>query len=128
MTVEFEEYSSDAEQPRRHEDIAAARSLRLLATCHAIVGGLGVVAALGIALADYRDAEVRAIAMALCAANAMFVLSGLCMMWRRYRPLSLIAAILTCLVFPSGTLLGIWTIVVLNGRGVEELYSNQSDY
>jgi hypothetical protein len=104
------------------KEARAVGSLRLLASCQGIVGGLGVVAAVALAAIDFGDPMVRGIAITLFAANVIFVASGICMMWRRFRMLSLIAAVVTCLVFPSGTFLGIWTIIVLNGAGVKELY------
>jgi hypothetical protein len=98
------------------------RSLTVLAVFHAVIGGIGLAGAIWLGIAGFNDPVLRTIAVVYLVADAAFVISGLCMMWRRFRVLSLIIAYLTCVVFPTGTFLGIWTIVVLNGAGVKEAY------
>jgi len=55
-------------------------------------------------------------------AAAIFTLSGVGMLKRRFRTLSYVVATCTCFFFPIGTIVGVWTIVVLNKRGVGRLY------
>jgi hypothetical protein len=100
------------------------RSLTVLAAFHAVIGGIGLAGAIWLGIVGFNDSTLRTIAIVYLIADAAFVISGLCMMWRRFRVLSLIIAYLTCAVFPTGTFLGIWTIVVLNGAGVKEAYES----
>jgi len=50
------------------------------------------------------------------------VISGLFLSARKYRPFSLVVAAINCLHFPLGTVLGVFTIVVLVRDSVGELY------
>jgi len=49
------------------------------------------------------------------------------MLLRRFRYFSFWVAIFTCLVFPVGTMLGVWTIIVLNSPGIASLYLEPND-
>lgn len=48
--------------------------------------------------------------------------SGRCMQLRKWRTFSLVVAGLNCLAIPFGTVLGVFTIVVLERPGVRALY------
>jgi hypothetical protein len=50
------------------------------------------------------------------------VISGLCIRARKHRTFSLVVAAINCLHIPLGTVLGVFTIVVLERDSVRELY------
>jgi hypothetical protein len=50
------------------------------------------------------------------------VISGLCIRARKHRTFSMIVAGINCLHFPLGTVLGVFTIIVLIRDSVRELY------
>ena len=57
-------------------------------------------------------------------ASAMLnLISGLCLRTRKSRTFSLVVAAINCLHLPLGTVLGIFTIMVLSRESVQELYS-----
>jgi hypothetical protein len=51
------------------------------------------------------------------------LISGLCLRARKGRTFSLVVAGINCLHLPLGTVLGVFTIVVLSRESVRELYS-----
>jgi hypothetical protein len=51
------------------------------------------------------------------------VISGLCLRARKGRTFSLVVAGINCLYIPLGTLLGVFTIIVLLRDSVRELYA-----
>jgi hypothetical protein len=55
------------------------------------------------------------------------LISGLCLRARKSRTFSLVVAAINCLHLPLGTVLGIFTIVVLSRQSVQELYSAGDD-
>ena len=48
--------------------------------------------------------------------------SGYCLRKRRNRVLSMLVAVVSCLCFPLGTVLGILTLIVLNRPAVKAIY------
>ena len=97
-------------------------SLKLLAIFYCVFGALGLVGGLGIGITNSDNLAALGGAI-LCSGIFMMLLgSGLSMLYHRYRIFSLIAASITCLGFPAGTVLGIWTIVVLRRPGVKQIY------
>jgi hypothetical protein len=50
------------------------------------------------------------------------VVSGLCIRARKHRMFSMIVAGINCLLIPLGTVLGVFTIIVLMRDSVQELY------
>jgi hypothetical protein len=56
------------------------------------------------------------------ASGVLNVISGLCLRARKYRAFSLVVACVNCLHIPLGTVLGVFTIVVLVRDSVRELY------
>lgn len=60
----------------------------------------------------------------LALAAACNVVSGLFIRWRQHRTFSLVIGGLNCLQIPFGTVLGVFTIVVLARESVQELYQN----
>jgi archaellum biogenesis protein FlaJ (TadC family) len=54
------------------------------------------------------------------------VLVGICLMRRWCYKACLLAGALTCLAFPLGTVLGIFTLVVLSKEKVKQLFGKQS--
>ena len=63
------------------------------------------------------------LAAALLAASCLInVLSGVFLGRRKYRAFSLIVAVIDCIHIPLGTVLGVFTIVVLLRPSVREVY------
>jgi hypothetical protein len=58
----------------------------------------------------------------LVASGILNLISGLCLHARKSRTFSLVVAGINCLHLPLGTVLGIFTIVVLSRESVRELY------
>jgi hypothetical protein len=56
------------------------------------------------------------------ASMVLNVISGFCLCARKYRTFSLVVAAINCLHIPLGTILGIFTIIVLIRSSVRELY------
>lgn len=56
------------------------------------------------------------------ASGALNVISGFCLRARRHRTFSLIVAGINCVHIPLGTVLGVFTIIVLIRDSVRELY------
>ena len=50
------------------------------------------------------------------------LISGLCLSFRKGRTFSLVVAVINCLHIPLGTVLGVFTLVVLIRSSVRELY------
>lgn len=70
---------------------------------------------------------MRHVAMVALIPMSIFLASGISMMRRRYSTFSMIVASITCLIFPIGTILGIWTLVVLNKPGVQAIYRERAE-
>ena len=51
------------------------------------------------------------------------LISGLCLRARKHRTFSLVVAGFNCLHIPLGTVLGIFTIIILNRESVREVYA-----
>ena len=66
-----------------------------------------------------------AFGMMIATSAAFNLVSGLAILRRKYRMLSLIVAGLNCLFFPFGTVLGVFTFVVLLRDSVAEFYEAQ---
>lgn len=60
------------------------------------------------------------------AAGVLNLLSGWFMQKRRHRVFSMIVAGFDCLQVPMGTVLGVFTLVVLNRESVAQLYAGQT--
>jgi len=56
------------------------------------------------------------------ASGVLNVISGLCLRAKKHRTFSLIVAAINCLHIPLGTVLGVFTIIVLIRDSVRELY------
>lgn len=128
-----------------------AEHLKLLSIFHFIVAALGVV---GIAFLGLHFAFMRAIVMnpetwknaksgpppafimdiipwfyafallVIVAGSVLNLLSGLFIRKRRHRMFSIIVGGLNCLQVPLGTLLGVFTIVVLARDSVRQTYES----
>lgn len=59
---------------------------------------------------------------------AMNLASAIFMMQRRFRLYSVILGGLNCLWIPFGTLIGIFTIILLEKDGIKELYNSEIDF
>jgi hypothetical protein len=105
---------------RRRED--SQRSLNMLAIFQSVIGGIGLAFSIWLGIIGFNDIALRTIAAVYFFADLAFVISGLCMIWRRWRGLSLIIAFITCPVFPTGSFLAIWTMLVLNRQDVKDIY------
>ncbi len=62
------------------------------------------------------------VAIWLVAAVVLNILSGIYLRARKHRTFSLVVAGMNCLQFPLGTVLGVFTFVVLDRQSVKELY------
>jgi hypothetical protein len=60
------------------------------------------------------------------ASGALNLISGLCIRARKYRTFSIVVAGINCLHLPLGTVLGVFTIIVLLRNSVRELYEASS--
>lgn len=58
--------------------------------------------------------------------SVLNVVSGLCIRGRKHRTFSLIVAGINCLHIPLGTVLGVFTIIVLMRDSVRELYEGEA--
>lgn len=123
--------------------------LRLLSTCHHVVAGLAALfacvplihVALGIALATGAfepgsagaEAPPKVLGIFFAAFGALLVLAGwlfagllayagLSLRQRRRYLFCLVMAALACVFFPFGTVLGVFTVIVLARPGVRELF------
>jgi hypothetical protein len=54
------------------------------------------------------------------------IYAGRCLAQRRHYTLCLVVAVLSCLMMPFGTVLGIFTIIVLQRPRVQELFRQQA--
>ncbi len=97
-------------------------NLRLLAICQIAFGGLGLLIGALVALAVADQPEFQHLVLVLLIADLFCVLSGICMFLARFRIFSIAVASLTCVVFPVGTIMGIWALIVLSRDGVKDLY------
>ena len=99
-----------------------AANLRLLAVCQIAFGGLGLLIGALVAMSMTGDPEFQRLVLVLLSADLFCVLSGICMFLVRFRIFSMVVAAITCVVFPVGTIMGIWALIVLCRDGVKELY------
>jgi hypothetical protein len=97
-------------------------SLKLLARFYCLFGGLIVIGGIGIGITNLNDLKAVGGAIVCFAIGSMLLSLGLSMSYHRYRIFSLVIASMTSLGFPIGTVLGIWTIVVLLRPGVKQIY------
>ncbi len=56
---------------------------------------------------------------------ALTLFSAWCLSRRRHRTFSLVVAVVNCLMVPFGTLLGVFTLVVLSRPSVAALYQGE---
>jgi hypothetical protein len=128
-----------------------AQNLNVLAICHYVYAGLvglvgmvvavyvviGVLFASGVASRSHPsasgappEAAVAGIVavlggffiLLLLAKAGLLVYSGMCLRSRRHRMFSFVMACLTCVNIPLGTVLGVFTLVVLSRPSVRALY------
>ena len=107
-------------QPPTAHDI---QTLKILALAHLIFGGLGLLAGLFVALSTLSDPEFQKLALALLMADLLCLISGLCMLFTRFRIISMFIACITCVIFPLGTIVGIWALIVLSRPQIKDLYN-----
>jgi hypothetical protein len=100
--------------------------LKILAIFHLFVGGIGAAGAILIGVSNHNNPLLRMVSISMFIAYAVFFSSGLCIWNHRYRAFSVIVAALACLVFPIGTILGVWTIVALCKREGTRIYNDRS--
>lgn len=131
-----------------------ADHLKLLAIFHFVLGGLALLAVAGICFhawfmrALFENPEMwknqqgggpppkEFMALfnlmyvffggSMVMASALNVISGWCLLKRRGRTFSLVVAGLDCLAAPFGTVLGVFTFVVLLRESVREAYQRAS--
>ncbi|HEX8325682.1 MAG TPA: hypothetical protein VF595_17390 [Tepidisphaeraceae bacterium] len=121
--------------------------LRLLSIFHFIVGGiqlligcfpiiylvLGILIVIGQLDGSASNGDPTGVGWVLIAIGlfvttiawtigALTIYSGFQMKRRRWRTFSIVVAAVNCIHFPFGTTLGVFTLIVLLRRSVEELY------
>ncbi|MGD0540229.1 MAG: hypothetical protein ABSB33_01800 [Tepidisphaeraceae bacterium] len=106
-------------------------ALKLLGIIHCFIGGLEVSGAILMWTLNSTmildQPVMRHFAMVALIPMSISLASGISMIRRRYSTFSTIIASITRLVIPIGTILGIWTLVVLNKPGVQAIYRERSD-
>jgi hypothetical protein len=121
--------------------------LRLLSVFHYVVGGLGAVFSLfpvlhliiGLAMVTGRIGQdnqdqfprvfgwffvVIALFVILCGLtySGLLIWAGRCIAWRRHYSFCFVMAAVSCIFFPFGTVLGVFTLLVLNRPSVREQF------
>lgn len=133
--------------PAAHETIEQLQQhIRLLSVFHYIVAGLAALFALlplihlavGIGLVSGRlgeaEPDATLVGWAFVAVSAVFIVSGLvlagfiayagrCLQRRRRHTLCLAVAGLECMLMPFGTVLGVFTLIVLMKPQVKPLFA-----
>jgi hypothetical protein len=98
-------------------------TLWLLGIFYSIIGGLEFLGFAMLLLINWSNPPIPRLPMfCFCGAAAIFTLSGIAMLTRKFRPLSFAVAICIIPFLPLGTILGVWTLVVLNKPGVKQIY------
>jgi hypothetical protein len=98
-------------------------TLKLLGIFYCAFGGMEIAGITLMLFLNFLHPPIPlAVIGVLLVPMGLFTLSGVCMLTKRFRVFSFAVAICTCLAFPIGTMLGVWTIVVLNKPGVGQLY------
>lgn len=141
-------------EPSERQQIVDGEHLRILGICYYVSGGLsifwssfvllyvafGLALAIGAGLAAHKtdEAIVASVIGAVVAIVGLFILLigwtlgglslyvGRALGQRRYRTLTLVVAAVHCLWIPIGTLLGIFTFVVLLRPSVMRLYDEHA--
>jgi hypothetical protein len=124
------------------------QNLHVLSICHFVYAGvfglvslLAAVVMLGAMLAatggiatsgkgepgaalvlGFVDVLLGFVVLAFLTKTALLAYSGLCMRKRRHRTFTMVMACLACLNVPLGTMLGVFTLVVLSKPSVKALY------
>jgi hypothetical protein len=137
--------------PQERQAIVDAEHLRILAICYYVSGGMGIffscfaliyvvmglAVAIGGGFARPGDAEGAAVVGGVIAVmgilflligwtiGGLTILAARSIQQRRRRTLTLVIAVLHCLWIPIGTLLGVFTFIVLMRPSVERLYSSE---
>ena len=89
---------------------------------HAARGGEAAPAFVGYAFAGFAAVLILlGWAMAICT-----IISGRMIARRRHRTFSFVLGAILCVFFPFGTVLGVFTIVVLNKDSVKALYDQRT--
>ena len=94
--------------------------LKVIAISHDVLGGLGAASA---ALAFFTS---NGPLLVMFLYSLAILLSGLCIHLRKLRHLSIIIAAPLCILFPMGTILGLYTLTVLTRPTVIALYNPSS--
>jgi hypothetical protein len=94
-------------------------TLTTLGIFYCVIGGFELAGSLMMFVGSWASPGIpHLVALVFCSIAAIFTLSGVGMLKRRFRTLSFVVATCTCLFFPIGTIVGVWTIIVLNKPGV----------
>jgi hypothetical protein len=121
----FQTDNADGRIPSRNSPPPSASelaSLRRLAFFYLLIGALDLLGAAGIGLTNLSDPVFRTIGLAGSAIAVLLLLSGWSIRRRRFRTFSFLAAYPICLGFPVGTVIGIWTIILLSKPAIRQIY------
>jgi hypothetical protein len=83
-------------------------------------GGQGPPAWFGLALSAFAGCLM----VAGWLFGGLTIYSGLCLKRRKHRSFSLVMAVINCLSIPFGTVLGVFTVLVLTRESVRNLYAS----
>jgi hypothetical protein len=143
-------------EPSERQEIIDAEHLRILAICYYVSGGMGIffscfallyvviglVMALAAGFAEHANRHGNAegavaIGLVIALVGGLFLLfgwiiggltiyAGRSIQQRRNRTLTLIVATMHCLWMPIGTVLGVFTFIVLMRPSVTRLYETRA--
>ena len=111
-------YASPAPQSNRDDLLY----LKTLAIIHYVLGGLGAFGATMSLIATVVDPESRGPITVMLVYSLAMIFSGFCLTTRRFRHFSVILLVPLWLMFPIGTILGIYTLRILGRPSIIALY------
>jgi hypothetical protein len=80
------------------------------------------------AIVGIVDVVLGVVLVLILAKAVLLAYSGVCLRRRRNRTLSFVLACITCINIPLGTVLGVFTLVVLSRPSVKALYEQTARY
>src|SRR4051794_33723227 len=96
--------------------------LKTLAITHYVLGALGAFGAIMALIATFTETESRGPIIVMLVYCLAMIFSGYCLTTRRFRHFSIILLVPLWLMFPIGTILGIYTLRILGRPSIIALY------
>jgi hypothetical protein len=97
-------------------------ALDSLAKFYCGFGALGAVGSFSIWIGNLRDPSIQYMVILIASVSVLQLASGTCMWRQRHRLFSLIVASAYAMIFPLGTIIGVWTLLTLCKPGVHKIY------